>query len=103
MALSGASRRKQIPGSHRRFAQITHNWRGRRLLSREVVVNLLGSTTNKSGLNIKAALDEGIYPTKQNVSDQERSAIKITRKEFHGEWNYSVTYKYDSYFCALPK
>jgi hypothetical protein len=75
---------------HRLFAQITHNWRGRPLLSREVVVNLIGSTTTKSGLKIKAALDEGIYPTKQKVSDEEMSAIKITREEFHGEWNYSV-------------
>jgi hypothetical protein len=75
---------------HRLFAQITQNWRGRPLLSREAVVNLIGSTTTKSGLKIKAALDEGIYPTKQKVSDEEMSAIKITREEFHGEWNYSI-------------
>jgi hypothetical protein len=75
---------------HRLFAQITQNWRGRPLLSREVVVNLIGSTTTKSGLKIKAALDEGIYPTKQKVSDEEMSAIKINREEFHGEWNYSI-------------
>jgi hypothetical protein len=59
-------------------------------LSREVVVNLIGSTTTKSGLKIKAAFDEGIYPTKQKVNDEEMSAIKITREEFHGEWNYSI-------------
>ena len=75
---------------HRLFAQITHDWSGRPLLSREVVVNLIGSTRTKSGLKIKAALDEGIYPTKQKVSDEEMSAIKITREEFHGEWNYSI-------------
>jgi len=75
---------------HRLFAQITHNWSGRPLLSREVVVNLIGSTTTTSGLKIKAALDEGIYPTKQKASDEEMCAIKITREEFHGEWNYSI-------------
>jgi hypothetical protein len=75
---------------HRLFAQITHNWRGRPPLSREVVVNLIGSTTTTSGLKIKAALDEGIYPTKQKVSDEEMCAIKINREEFHGEWNYSI-------------
>ena len=75
---------------HRLFAQITHDWRGRPLLSREVVVNLIGSTTTTSGLKIKAALDEGIYPTKQKVSDEEMCAIKINREEFHGEWNYSL-------------
>ena len=75
---------------HRLFAQITHDWSGRPLLSREVVVNLIGSTTTTSGLKIKAALDEGIYPTKQKASDEEMCAIKITREEFHGEWNYSI-------------
>ena len=60
------------------------------MLSSEVVVNVIGWTTSKSGLTIKAALNEGINPTKQKVSDEEMSAIKITREEFHGEWNYSV-------------
>jgi len=75
---------------HRLFAQITHNWRGRPLLSRKMVVNLIGSTTTRSGLKIKAVLDEGAYPAKQKASDEEMSAIKIAREEFYGEWNYSI-------------
>ena len=75
---------------HRLFAQITKNWRGRSLLSRQVVVNLIGSTTTQSGLKVRAALDENTYPIKQKVSDEEMAAIKITREEFHGEWNYSI-------------
>ncbi len=76
---------------HRMFCQITQNWRGRPLMSRQVVVNLIGQTTTKTGLRIKAALDENIYPTKQKVSDAELAAIKIIRHEFHGEWNYYVS------------
>jgi hypothetical protein len=76
---------------HRMFCQITQNWRGRPLISRQVVVNLIGQTTTKTGLRIKAALDENIYPTKQQVSDTEMAAIKITRHEFHGEWNYYIS------------
>lgn len=76
---------------HRMFCQITQNWRGRPLVSRQVVVNLIGQTTTKTGLRIKAALDENIYPTKQQVSDAELAAIKITRHEFHGEWNYYIS------------
>ncbi len=76
---------------HRMFCQITQNWRGRPLMSRHVVVNLIGQTTTKTGLRIKAALDENIYPTKQQVSDAELAAIKITRHEFHGEWNYYIS------------
>jgi hypothetical protein len=76
---------------HRMFCQITQNWRGRPLVSRQVVVNLIGQTTTKTGLRIKAALDENVYPTKQQVSDAELAAIKITRHEFHGEWNYCIS------------
>ena len=75
---------------HRLFAQITKNWRGRSLLSRQVVVNLIGSTTTQSGLKVRAALDENTYPIKQKVSDEEMAAIKIAREDFHGEWNYSI-------------
>ena len=75
---------------HRLFAQITKNWRGRPLLSRQVAVNLIGSTTTESGLKVRAELDENTYPTKQKVSDEEMAAIKITREGFHGEWNYSI-------------
>jgi hypothetical protein len=75
---------------HRMFCQITQNWRGRPLISRQVVVNLIGQTTTKTGLRIKAALDENVYPIKQQVSDAEMAAIKITRHDFHGEWNYHI-------------
>ena len=76
---------------HRMFCRITQNWRGRPLMSRQVVVNLIGQTTTKTGLKIKAAVDENIYPTKQKVSDAELAAIKIIRHEFHGEWNYHIS------------
>jgi transposase len=76
---------------HRMFCQITQNWRGRPLTSRQVVVNLIGQTTTKTGLRIKAALDEKCYPIKQQVSDAEMAAIKITRHDFHGEWNYYIS------------
>jgi hypothetical protein len=76
---------------HRMFCQITHNWRGRPLESRQVVVDLIGATTTKTGLRIKAALDEQAYPTKQSVSDEDFASINLQRDDFHGEWNYSVT------------
>ena len=76
---------------HRMFCQITQNWRGRPLTSRQVVVNLIGQTTTNTGLRIKAALDEKTYPIKQEVSDAEMATIKITRHAFHGEWNYYIS------------
>lgn len=75
---------------HRMFCHITANWRGRPLLSREVVVNLIGNTTTVQGLTIKAALDENTYASGIKVSDAELAALAIERDEFHGEWNYRI-------------
>lgn len=75
---------------HRMFCHITENWRGRPLVSREVVVNLIGHTTTKTGLEIRSALDENRYPTGREVTDQQLEALSIKREKFHGEWNYTL-------------
>ena len=75
---------------HRMFCHVTANWRGRPLVSREVVVNLIGSTTTREGLRIKAALDENAYAPGIKVTDEELATLAIERDEFHGEWNYRL-------------
>ena len=76
---------------HRMFSHITLNWRGRPLVSYEVIVELIGSTTTQAGLRIRAAVDETRYPLKQEVSDEELAAVLLQRDDFHGEWNYSIS------------
>jgi transposase len=73
---------------HRMFCHITENWRGRPLVSREVVVNLIGHTTTTTGLTIQAELDENSYPTGREVTAQQMESLAIKRDKFHGEWNY---------------
>ena len=75
---------------HRMFCHITENWRGRPLVSREVAVNLIGSTTTKTGLEIRAELDGGSYPVGREVTEQQREGLSIKREKFHGEWNYTI-------------
>src|SRR6266571_2912573 len=75
---------------HRMFCHITENWRGRPLVSREVVVNLIGHTTTKTGLTIRSELDENIYPTGREVTAQQLESLAIKRDKFHGEWNYTI-------------
>lgn len=75
---------------HRMFCHITVNWRGRPLVSRQVVVNLIGSTTTQAGLCIKAALDEKNYAQGIKVSDDELATLALERDDFHGEWNYRL-------------
>jgi Rhodopirellula transposase DDE domain len=75
---------------HRLFAHITMNWRGRPLVSHEVVVNLIGATTTRNGLKVRARLDTSIYPTKIKVPDEDIDSVKLTPHKFHGEWNYTI-------------
>jgi hypothetical protein len=75
---------------HRMFCHITQNWRGRPLLSRQVVVNLIGHTTTTEGLRIKARLDTGRYASGIKVTDEQLAAVSLKPEAFHGEWNYAV-------------
>ena len=75
---------------HRLFCFITKNWRGRPLTTYEVIVNLIASTTTKTGLIVHAALDDCQYATGIEVSVEELAHLKITPAKFHGEWNYSI-------------
>ena len=75
---------------HRMFCHITENWRGRPLMSREVVVNLIGHTTTRTGLEIHSELNENSYPTGREVTEQQMESLSIKRDKFHGEWNYTL-------------
>jgi len=75
---------------HRLFAFITMNWRGKPLVSHQVIVQLIGSTTTETGLKVACEIDGNLYPRGIKVGDAEMQAINITRNEFHGEWNYTI-------------
>jgi hypothetical protein len=75
---------------HRMFCHITNNWRGRPLLTRQVIVNLIGSVTTAQGLRVRAELDDKAYDAGIKISDAQLAELKIQRDEFHGEWNYRI-------------
>lgn len=75
---------------HRLFSHISMNWRGRPLISHQVIVKLIGETTTRSGLEVQAELDKRKYPTRVKVTDEEMKRIKMRAHNFHGEWNYSI-------------
>jgi hypothetical protein len=56
-----------------------------------LIVKLIGSTTTKTGLKVKAALDTTPCESGIKVSDEELVAVRIRRDDFHGEWNYSIS------------
>jgi hypothetical protein len=76
---------------HRMFCHITANWRAVPLVSREIVVELIAHTTTEKGLAIRAELDTNMYEKGIVVSKEEFANLAITRNEFHGEWNYTIS------------
>jgi hypothetical protein len=75
---------------HRMFCHITQNWRGRPLVSHDVIINLIANTATTQGLQIQAELDTASYPTGIKVTDEELAAVKLKASKFHGEWNYRI-------------
>jgi hypothetical protein len=76
---------------HRMFCHITQNWRGRPLLTHDVIVNLIANTTTRAGLTIKAKLDKRTYPLGVEFTKAEFSTLNIKPASFHGDWNYVIT------------
>jgi Rhodopirellula transposase DDE domain len=75
---------------HRLFSQIGINWRGRPLVSHEVVVRLIARTTTATGLRVRAAVDKKSYPTGVKVTNDELAKVNLRPSKFHGEWNYTI-------------
>jgi len=75
---------------HRLFSFITQNWRGKPLVSHEVVIQLIAATTTRTGLRVEAQLDLNRYETGIKVTDAELARVNLHRHEFHGDWNYTI-------------
>jgi Rhodopirellula transposase DDE domain len=75
---------------HRMFCHITQNWRGRPLISHEVIIKLIANTTTKAGLKVGAEIDRQAYQFGIKITDEELSALNLKLEQFHGEWNYAL-------------
>jgi hypothetical protein len=75
---------------HRLFSFISQNWRGKPLISHEVIINLIAATTTATGLAVKSKLDTNAYPAGLKVSDQQMAELQLKRDKFQGDWNYSL-------------
>jgi len=72
------------------FSFISQNWRGKPLISHEVIINLIAATTTRTGLKVYARLDERAYPKKITVTDDQLAAVNLNGNAFHPEWNYTI-------------
>ena len=76
---------------HRLFCHITQNWRGKPLVSHQVIVQLIGATTTQTGLTVRCEIDANRYPKGIKVTAAEMATLAIERDPFHGEWNYTIS------------
>jgi hypothetical protein len=75
---------------HRLFSHITMNWRGKPLVSHEVIVSLIAATTSSTGLTVQAALDTSNYPKGIKLTNKQMKTLNLDRHDFHGDWNYTL-------------
>ncbi len=75
---------------HRLFSFISQNWRGKPLVSHQVIVNLIAATTTKTGLKVRAEIDTRKYPPGRKITRQEVKKVRLSCDSFHGEWNYTI-------------
>ncbi len=76
---------------HRLFSFISQNWRAKPLVSYQTIVQLIAATTTRTGLTVHCELDQNRYPKGIVISDAEMATINITRADFHGDWNYTIS------------
>ena len=76
---------------HRLFSFISRNWRGRPLVSYEVIVSLIAATTNRGGLAVECAMDGREYPKGVKVTDEELASLSLERDGWRGDWNYVIS------------
>ena len=75
---------------HRLFSFITQNWRGKLLVTHQVIVELISATTTRKGLQVHSRLDETLYQTNRRFSDQQLENVNLEPDSWHGDWNYTI-------------
>ena len=75
---------------HRMFSFISINWKGEPLINYETVINMISSTTTKTGLKIKALLDKKQYETGIKISDEQLNALNLKFHQINSQWNYTI-------------
>src|ERR1700722_16982315 len=88
--ISVDTKKKELGGDFKNGGRERRNWRGKPLVSHEVIVNLISATTTQTGLKVRAELDTNSYPPRAKVSKKQIEEINIRPDSFHGEWNYTI-------------
>lgn len=75
---------------HRLFSYISKNWRGKPLVSYQVIVSYIAGTNTTKGLKVACEIDDKEYETGIEISDEQFASLNLYPNVFHGEWNYCI-------------
>jgi len=75
---------------HKMFSFISINWKGKPLRNLQFIVQLIGMTKTKKGLEIKTEVDNKKYKIGRKISVKQMKLLNIEPCDFHGEWNYKI-------------
>lgn len=81
---------KWNPVEHRLFSYISLNWAGTPLKSLEVMLGYIRGTSTKTGLQVKAFLQEGNYKRGQRVTKAEMEGLNLQPHTLCPDWNYTI-------------
>jgi hypothetical protein len=75
---------------HRLFCFISKNWKGKPLVDVQTAVDLIGTTTTNTGLEVFCVRDDTNYELAKKVSDEEFASINIQKITPFETWNYRI-------------
>lgn len=75
---------------HRLFSFITQNWRGKPLITHQVIVDLIAATTTQNGLQVHSRLDDSHYAKARRISDKQLADVNLEPDTWYGQWNYTI-------------
>ena len=81
---------KWNPIEHRLFGPISSNWAGHPLATWDIMLGYLRGTKTETGLTVRAALHDGVYPTGESVSDADMATLNLQRHDVCPAWNYTL-------------
>lgn len=73
------------------FSYISMNWRGKPLISHQVIISLIAASRTGSGRNVHVRLDEAEYSKGIKITDKQLEDVNLHGHAFHPEWNYTVS------------
>ena len=62
---------------HRLFSFITQNWRGKPLVSHQVIVQLIAATATKTGLKVRSEIDPNSYPAGIKIAAADLARVNL--------------------------